>query len=43
VRAGLAKTIGEWPFSGSWMFDWGKIAAPQEQFVPRWKTQKETP
>ncbi len=37
VRAGLAKEMGEWPFSGSWMFDWKKLTAPVREFAPPWK------
>jgi putative transposase len=39
VRAGLVKQIGEWPFSGSFLFDWNQIAAPPEPFVVPWKVQ----
>jgi len=37
VRAGLVKEIGEWPFSGSWMFEWRKLSAPAHGFTPPWK------
>jgi len=34
VRKGLAKDARDWPYSGSWMFDWKKAVAPPEAFVP---------
>ncbi len=34
VRKGLVKDPRQWPFSGSWMFDWKKAVAPPEEFVP---------
>jgi putative transposase len=37
VRARLVKDLGEWSYSGSFMFDWRKLAAPAEAFVPPWK------
>jgi putative transposase len=37
VRSGLTKEMGEWPYSGSWMFDWKKLTAPIRGFVPAWK------
>ena len=37
VRAGLVPEAREWPFSGSWLFDWKKVTAPAEAFVPPWK------
>jgi REP element-mobilizing transposase RayT len=37
VRAGLIKEIGEWPYSGSWMFDWKRLTAPVHEFIPPWK------
>jgi putative transposase len=37
VRKGLVKDMCDWVFSGSWMFDWRKMAAPLGEFVPPWK------
>ena len=37
VRAGLAKTIEEWPYSGSFEFEWKSLAAPRGPFHPPWK------
>ena len=37
VRRGLVKEMCEWPHSGSWMFDWKKLAAPLREFIPPWK------
>jgi putative transposase len=37
VRAGLAKTVEEWPYSGSFEFEWKSLAAPMEPFHPPWK------
>jgi REP-associated tyrosine transposase len=37
VRKGLVKDPRQWPYSGSWMFDWKKAVAPPEEFVPPWK------
>jgi putative transposase len=34
VRKGLVKDARDWPYSGSWMFDWKKAAAPPEEFAP---------
>ncbi len=34
VRKGLVQDPREWPFSGSWMFDWKRAVAPAKQFVP---------
>jgi putative transposase len=34
VRAGLSKEAAEWPYSGSFMFDWKRLEAPSEPFVP---------
>jgi len=36
VRRGLVKDPRDWPYSGSWMFDWKKAVAPPEEFVPPW-------
>jgi REP-associated tyrosine transposase len=37
VRKGLAKDPRDWPYSGSWMFDWKKVLAPIGEYVPPWK------
>jgi putative transposase len=37
VRAGLAKTVHEWPYSGSFVFGWKRLAPPLETFQPPWK------
>ncbi len=37
VRKGLVKDPRDWPYSGSWMFDWKKALAPIEQYNPPWK------
>ena len=37
VRAGLAKTPEDWPYSGSLVFEWRTLAAPSEHFDPPWK------
>ena len=37
IRAGLAKTLHAWPFSGSFVFEWKRLAPPFEAFQPPWK------
>ncbi len=37
VRKGLVKDPRDWPYSGSWMFDWKKALTPIEQYNPPWK------
>jgi REP element-mobilizing transposase RayT len=37
VRKGLVKDPRDWPYSGSWMFDWKQAVAPIEQYNPPWK------
>lgn len=37
VRKGLVSDLRDWPHSGSWMFDWKKLLAPLDEFVPPWK------
>jgi len=37
VRKGLVKDPRDWPYSGSWMFDWKKAVAPIEHYNPPWK------
>jgi putative transposase len=36
VRKGLVKDPRDWPYSGSWMFDWKKAVTPPDPFVPPW-------
>lgn len=40
VRAGLVKQFTEWPYSGSWMFDWNKLKEAAKPYVPPWKVDK---
>ena len=37
VRKGLVRDPRDWPYSGSWMFDWKKAMAPIKPYVPPWK------
>jgi putative transposase len=37
VRKELVADPHNWPYSGSWMFDWKKISAPVKQWVPPWR------
>ncbi len=37
VRAGLVKNPHDWPFSGSFVFDWKNLALPVPSFTPKWK------
>jgi putative transposase len=37
VRAGLAGRVEEWPFSGSFAFEWKRVLPPAELFEPPWK------
>jgi len=37
VRKGFVKDPRDWPYSGSWMFDWKKAVAPVEPYRPPWK------
>ena len=37
VRAQLAARAEDWPYSGSWMFEWRAGARPEKEFVPPWK------
>src|SRR5713226_8480824 len=32
VRAGLAKTVQEWPYSGSFVIEWNRLTPPSESF-----------
>ena len=43
VRKGLVKDPRQWPYSGSWMFDWKRAVAPPEEFVPPWKRTADQP
>ena len=37
VRKGLVQEACDWPYSGSWMFDWKKAMVPIKPYVPPWK------
>ena len=37
VRKGLVQDPRDWPYSGSWMFDWKKAVVPIEEYKPPWK------
>jgi putative transposase len=37
VRKNLVRDPRDWPYSGSWMFDWKRAVAPIEEYVPPWK------
>ena len=37
VRAGLAHHPEEWPYSGSFVFEWKKLSALTTPFLPPWK------
>jgi len=37
VRKGLVRDPRDWPYSGSWMFDWKKAVAPPGKYVPPWR------
>lgn len=37
VRAQLAPRAEDWPFSGSFVFEWKNLAVPPEPFAPPWK------
>jgi putative transposase len=39
VRAGLARRVEDWPFSGSCAFEWKSVSPPAELFEPRWKSK----
>ena len=39
VRKGLVEDMRQWPYSGSWMFDWCARAGPAEEFHPPWKSK----
>ncbi len=38
VRKGLVKDARQWPYCGSWVFDWKRALDPPGKFVPPWKT-----
>ena len=40
VRAGFAKDIRGWPFSGSFVFEWREFRPPAEKFVPPGKVAR---
>ena len=37
LRSGLASDAHDWPFSGSFAFDWKKLGNASATFVPQWK------
>jgi putative transposase len=37
ARKGLVEDPRDWPYSGSWMFNWKKAVAPIKEYVPPWK------
>jgi putative transposase len=37
VRAGLTRTVWDWPYSGSLVFDWKRLPPSGENYVPPWK------
>ncbi|HEV2423779.1 MAG TPA: transposase [Terriglobia bacterium] len=43
VRKGFVKDPRDWPYSGSWMFDWKKAVAPPDPYVPPWRSGGFTP
>jgi hypothetical protein len=43
VRKGLVMDLRHWPHSGSSMFDWKRLAAPVQPFLPPWKVAPQTP
>jgi len=40
VRKNLVRDPRDWPYSGSWVFDWKRAVAPPEDYVPPWKASK---
>jgi len=38
VRAGLARRMEDWPYSGSLVFEWRSWQVPVGEFVPTWKS-----
>lgn len=36
-RKNLVERIDQWPYSGSFQFDWKKLVAPPKAFEPPWK------
>jgi REP-associated tyrosine transposase len=40
VRKNLVPDPRDWPYSGSWIFDWKKAVAPPNNYVPPWKAKK---
>jgi len=39
VRKGICDDPQDYPYSGSFMFDWKKAISPVESWVPDWKTK----
>ena len=37
VRKCLVNDPRDWPYSGSWMFDWKKALRPIQEYNPPWK------
>jgi len=37
VRAGLTRSVWDWPYSGSFVFDWRRLPPSGENYVPPWK------
>ena len=37
LRKSLVERMDEWPYSGSFQFDWKKLVAPPKAFEPPWK------
>jgi REP element-mobilizing transposase RayT len=37
VRAGMVSHSYDWPFSGSFVFEWKDFRLPEVKFVPPWK------
>jgi REP-associated tyrosine transposase len=43
VRKGLVADPRNWPYSGSWMFDWKKTSAPVKEWAPPWSYRRPDP
>ncbi len=37
VRAGLTPAVWDWPYSGSFVFDWKRLPPSGENYVPPWR------
>lgn len=42
LRAGLARALKDWPFSGSLVLDWKRIEDPTTPYVPPWRMEGQT-